>query len=115
MARVVSIPCQAASTKAYTLDRDTTLVSFCAMVTGSNVSVLSTDPSLTAAAITGGPAASASVTGDILCLAAPNSLAFSQNLQIPLKKDSTIYVATSSASWSSLLFDDELFSSGLVT
>lgn len=107
MGRIVSVPCQAGSTKAYVVDRDTTLISFCAVLTGANISVLSTDPALTAAAISGGPAASASNTGDILCLAAPNSLSFSQNLKIPLSKDSTIYVAASSTCWNFLLFDDE--------
>lgn len=114
MGRVVSIPCSSGSAKAYQVDRDTTLVAGMAAVTGANLVVVSTDPSLTAAAISGAPAAGASISGDVLVVLVPNSAGFSQNLKIPLSKDSTIYLAASANTWAFLLFDDS-FSSNLVT
>jgi hypothetical protein len=115
MGRVVTVPIALGVTKAVQIDRETFLMSACAAVTGTNLVVVSTDPALTAANITGAPAASASITGDILTIIVPNSASFSQNLKIPLAKASTIYVASSAATWVFLLFEDAILAEILVT
>lgn len=115
MARTVTIPLQAATTKAYVIDRDSVLVSAASMVSGANAVIVSTDPALTAAQILAAPGATVGITGDILLAIVPNSAAFAQNLQIPLSKDRTIYLNSGQATWVFLLLEDDLSAQNLVT
>lgn len=116
MRRTVVIPVPTAgTTKAYTLDRDCTLIAACASLSGANFMVVSSDPALTGAEILAAPAATRGVLTDCLTMIVPNSSGFAQNLQIPLSKDSTIYVNSSQAAWCFLLFEDPLSAQNPVT
>jgi len=110
MGRVVTLPLQAATTRPWVVDRDTLLISAMCFVSGANAAVLSTDPSLTAATILAAPAASQGTTGEIIMIILPGVATFSQDLKIPLSKDSTIYANSSAATWLLLLLEDLILS-----
>jgi hypothetical protein len=112
--RVVSIPLATAnSTKAYLVDRDTTLIT---AGLSNGTAVISTDPALLMAAITtpaaGGP------NSDIIALvtggASSPTLGGAQ-LLFQLTKGQTIWIANVAACWVFLQFSDPLSAENLVT
>lgn len=106
MARTVVIPLQASTSRGWTVDADTLLVSAYAPVSGAAGCVVSSDPTMTAAQLLAAPGAAVSIVTAIAILIAGNSANYSQNLRIPLTKGMVLYGNSTVGTWLFLLLED---------
>lgn len=108
MGRIITIPLLAATTRSWTVDADTLLISLMASVSGANGVSVSTDPSLTGAILLATPGTVTSILSGLIGLVVPNSAGFSQNLRTPLAKGMVLYLNSTAATWLFLLVEDIL-------